>query len=239
MTDYLLHPLDACFERLKRVDEHLADFKSCVETMLMKQAYAVAIQLDPKPPYHVIKVTLPPETFFHMRFGVLIGEIFYNLRCSLDYLVFELAKLDSGVEQDGTQFPIVDSKKGFEGRVKGPWLRGISAAHLAEIERLQPYNGCNWTKRLRDCSNPDKHRHLVSAGGNAAIHVHSSLEKDLARCLGHEREIPHPVAGQPPVKMKVYPTGDITFDDGASVSKTVEELKTQIANTLTVFKPEF
>jgi hypothetical protein len=39
--------------------------------------------------------------------------------------------------------------------------------------------------------------------------------------------------------MKVYPSGDITFDDGASVSKTVEEIKTQIANTLTVFKSEF
>ena len=159
--------------------------------MRMKQAYAVGITLDPNAPYHVIKVTLPPETFFDMRFGVLIGEIFYNLRCASDYLVFELAKLDSGMEQNGTQFPIVDTKKDFEGRVKGPWLRGIKTAHVAEIERLQPYNGCTWTKRLRECSNPDKHRHLVPAGGNATIHVHSRLEKDLARCWGYEREIPH------------------------------------------------
>jgi hypothetical protein len=239
MTNYLLHPLDPCFERLKRVDEHIISFKSCLETMLMKQAYAVGITLDPNPPYHVIKVTPPTETFFDMRFGILIGEIFYNLRCALDYLVFELAKLDSDMEQDGTQFPIVDTKKDFEGRVKGPWLRGINAAHVAEIERLQPYNGCKWTTRLRECSNPDKHRHLVPAGGNATIHVHSSLEKDLARCWGYEREIPHPVAGQPPVKLKVYPTGDITFPDGGSVPKIVEELTTHIANTLTAFKPEF
>jgi hypothetical protein len=238
MTDYLCHPLDSCFERLKRADEHLLDFNSRVETMLMKQAYAVGIKLDQNPPHHIIEVTLPPETFFDMRFGVLVGEIFYNLRCSLDYLIFELAKLDSGVEQDGTQFPIVDTKKDFEGRA-ARWLKGMNNGHIAAIERLQPYNGCSWTKRLRECSNADKHRHLVQAGGTATINVHSSLEKDLARCWGYDRQIPHPAAGQPPVKMKVYPSGGVTFPDGATVPETVEEIKAQVAHTLIAFKPDF
>jgi hypothetical protein len=60
MTDYLGHPLDSCFERLKRADEHLLDFNSRVETMLMKQAYAVGIKLDENPPHCVMEVTLPP-----------------------------------------------------------------------------------------------------------------------------------------------------------------------------------
>jgi hypothetical protein len=238
MTDYLRHPLDSCFERLKRVDEHLLDFNSRVETMLMKQAYAVGIKLDQNSPHQLIEVTLPPETFFDMRFGVLVGEIFYNLRCSLDYLIFALAKLDSGVDQDGTQFPIVDTKTDFEGRA-GRWLRGMNNSHIAAIERLQPYNGCNWTKRLRECSNADKHRHLVPAGGTVKFSVHSSLQEDLARCWGYDRQIPHPVAGQPPVKTKVYPSGDVTFPDGATVRETVEEIKAQVANTLIVFKPHF
>jgi hypothetical protein len=156
----------------------------------------------------------------------------------LDYLIFELAKLDSGIEQDGTQFPIVDTKKNFEEQ-KGRWLKGINAAHIAAIERLQPYSGCNWTKRLRECSNRDKHRHLVQAKGNATWHAHSSLQKDLGRCLGYERETPHPVIGQPPVKVKIYPTGSITFRDGVPVPETVEEIKTQIADTLDAFKLDF
>ena len=207
--------------------------------MLMKQAYTIAIKLDPDPPYHVTKVTLPPETFFDMRFGILVGEMIYNLRCALDYLVYELAKLDSGIEQNGTQFPIVDTKNDFEGRAKGPWLRGINVTHIAAIERLQPYNGCNWMKRLQECSNPDKHRHLAQIGGSATINVRSSLEKDLTRCWGYEREVPHPVAGQSPVKMKIYATGGVTFSDGVPVVETIEEIKMQIANVLTAFKHEF
>lgn len=238
MVDYLAHPLDSCFMRVKRADEHLAAFKARVDAMLMKQADSVGIYLDPDPPHHVVRVTPPSETFFDMRFGMLVGEIFYNLRCALDYLIFEVAKLDSGAEQDGTQFPIVDAPNDFRsGRYR--WLKGVNDPHIAAIERLQPYNGCNWTKRLRDCSNPDKHRHLVEIGGSTAIHVHSSLEKDLSRCFGYERYTPHPVTGQPPVKMKVYPAGCIAFPDGVPVEDTVEEIKARIAETLTAFKADF
>jgi hypothetical protein len=38
----------------------------------------------------------------------LVGEICYNLRSALDYLVFELAKHDSGTRQENTQFPIAE-----------------------------------------------------------------------------------------------------------------------------------
>ena len=238
MTHYLHHPLDSCFQRLKRADDHLLDFNSRVKAMLMNQAYAVGIKLDQNLPHRVIDVTRPPETFFDMHFGVLVGEIFYNLRCSLDYLIFELAKLDSGDEQDGTQFPIVDTKRNFEGGA-GRWLKGVNEGHIAIIERLQPYNGCVWTRRLRECSNADKHRHLIQAGGAATITVHSSLEKDLTRCLGYDRQIPHPVLGQPPVTMKVYPSGGVTFPDGATVPETVEEIKAQVENILVEFKSHF
>jgi hypothetical protein len=57
--------------------------------------------------------------------------------------------------------------------------------------------------------------------------------------LGRERETPHPVAGQPPVKVKVYVSSSVTFSDGAPVIETIEEIKTQVANALGHFKPEF
>lgn len=207
--------------------------------MFEKQANAVGIELDSNPPYHIVKVTLPPETFYDMRFGILIGEACQNLRTALEYLVFELAKLDSGCEQRGTQFPLEDHKNGFAGRLKEGRLKGINANHIAAIERLQPYAGCQWSARLRDISNPDKHRHIVAHKGLSDISVHSEIEKDITRCLGFERQTPHPVAGQPPVKMKVYIRGSITFEDGAPVIETLEEIQTGVADALAAFKPDF
>jgi hypothetical protein len=86
-----------------------------------------------------------------MSIGIRIGEVCYNLRSALDYLIFELAKLDSCAEQSGTQFPIIDAKEDFEGRGKRIFLKeginllkGINLAHVAAIEQLQPCNGCQW-----------------------------------------------------------------------------------------------
>jgi hypothetical protein len=172
-----------------------------------------------------------------MQFGILMGEICYNLRSALDYLVFELAILDSSAEQSGTQFPIIDTKEDFVRDAERRWLKGISPSHVAAIERLQPYNGCNWTRLLRECSNPDKHRHFMRSGGNVAAQGYSSLERDLSRICGYPRTAPHAVYGT--VDVKVHMTGNITFPDGTPVIGTFEEIEREVANTLAYFKPDF
>lgn len=239
LPKYLLNPLDDCFERVDRASEHLGDLERRIDGAIRKQANALVIEHDPNAPHHVKRVTRGSETFWEMRIAILIGEIFYNLRSALDYLIFKLAKLDSGIEQDGTQFPIDDEKESFDTHVKRGWLEGLNAAHCAAIEGLQPYNGCDWSKRLRDYSNPDKHRHLIATGGDGIFHVHSSLEKDLSRCWGYEHEAPHPVPGQPPVKVKVYFSGNIAFGNGAPIIDTIREIKAGVADTLAKFSPEF
>jgi hypothetical protein len=238
MPKYLLHPLDDCFERVDRAGEHLSDLDSRITAAIREQANDVIIELDPNPPHQVIRVALGSETHWEIRIAILMGEIFYNLRTALDYLVFKLAKRDSGIEQDNTQFPIADARQDFL-RDAQRRLKGINAAHVAEIERRQPYNGCGWSRRLRDYSNPDKHRHLVLTGGGHNFHVHSSLEKDLDRCWGYEREVPHPVPGQAPVKVKVYPAGKVAFSDGTPIIDTIKEIKVGVADALSAFKPEF
>jgi hypothetical protein len=236
---YQRKPLDGCLERVRRADEHLADFKTRIDTMFRKQANAVGINFASQPPYHVKGPTLPTETFYDMRFPVLIGEICYNLRTALDWLIFELAKLDTGVEQDSTQFPLEDTPDGFARNKKRFRIDLLTPAHVTLIEAVQPYKGCNWSKRLRDYSNLDKHREFVSTMGKADYHVHSGLEKDLSRCLGYERYTPHPVGTWPPVKVKVYISGCVTFTDGAPVIETIEEIKTGVADTLRQFEFEF
>jgi hypothetical protein len=237
MSDYRQEPLDPAFARIDRAGEHLSELERHIQEIARKQANTCLIQFNPDPPYQVLKVDLPPETYFGMRVPILVGEICYHLRSALDYLVFELAKLDSGVEQERTQFPIEDDPNGFRGNAPR-FFKGFNPSHIAAIERLQPYNGCNWVALLRDCSNPDKHRHLIGGKGGAGITVHSSLERnDFDRLLGFERYAPHPTLGK--VKVKVYNTISVTFDDGTPVIYALEEIQSEVANTLREFNPDF
>jgi hypothetical protein len=158
----------------------------------------------------------------------------------LDHLVFELARKDAGIEQRGTQFPIMDAKNDFDGRGTRGWLKGINASHIAALERYQPYAGCNWTARLRDFTNADKHRHFVVTGGESAIHIHSSLDTDLSRIIepSFKRKAIHPVTGGE-VDMKVYISGTVTFDDGSPILETIQEIKRGVRDCLVAFNSEF
>src|SRR5215467_5786119 len=91
-VNYFIHPLDGCFERVRRADEHLADLEQRARDVFLQQANSVVIEFDSNHPGGIKNFSRPAETFFGMRFGVLIGEICYNLRSALDYLVFELAR---------------------------------------------------------------------------------------------------------------------------------------------------
>lgn len=237
MVDYLNHPLDGCFERVRRANEHLADLRERIRETFAQQANSIVVKFDGNPPGHIIGATYPLQTYWPMKTAILIGEACYNLRSALDYLVFELAKRDSGSEQSSTQFPIESTPEGFAGRRK-TYLKGINDGHVAAIERLQPYAGCDWSASLRDASNPDKHRHFVKTKGDFSAHIYSEIADDLGGIIGaHEFDAPHPIRGK--VKVKVHITGHVTFDDGAPIIETLEKISREIADTLVAFKPEF
>jgi len=241
MVHYFKHPLDYCWERVRRAEEHIAEFEREVMSMHEKQAQAVPFDLDPNPPHAAINIGMPPETFAGVRFGTLVGETVYNLRCALDYLVFELAKLDSGSEQERTQFPIMDTAQDFVGW-KERMLKGVNAGHIACIERLQPYSGCDWTRLLRDLSNMDKHKQIISGTGIMKCHVHSGLSTDLSRISGaFDRDAKHPLTGED-VDVKIHIAGDVSFTEGMTAYPaihTLSELRTGVAQTLRDFEPEF
>jgi hypothetical protein len=95
--------LEGAFQRLARAGEHLADLQSRLAVLQKQQESATSAQFSAEPPYHfefIVPVSVPAS----MRIPILIGEICYNLRSALDYLVYELAKHDSGAQSD-TQFP--------------------------------------------------------------------------------------------------------------------------------------
>jgi hypothetical protein len=233
---YQLNPLDGSLERVHRANEHLSDLRQQIQTVRRQQQDSITVQFDSNPPHKTI-VGYFTETFVTMRIGVLIGEICYNLRSALDYLVFELAKFDSSVPQDGTQFPIVDTNMDFSRRQQ-VWLKGLNDLHIAAIERLQPYMGCNWSKALRQLSNRDKHREFAEIRGVSRAYIYTRhTDRNFDSIDAPIRHTPHPIFGE--VDVKVYVTSAIQFGDGTPIVGTLEEIQRGIAATLTLFKPEF
>lgn len=203
------------------------------------------VYLHPEPPYYP-RQTLPP--FGKRRLplvSILIGEICYNLRSALDYLVYELAILDSSKRQDGTQFPIDDTPEKFS-KHKRSWLKGLNSNHVAAIEKLQPYNGADWARILRDLSNPDKHRLLTATGYTATTelvygHFQPSFTPDISvkrrikRLDGTAMEVE--LIATVPIDIGVKNSaGDIVSQPAV---KTLENLIPKVRSALTDFKTEF
>lgn len=158
------------------------------------------------------------------RAARLIGDVVQNLRTALEYLIFELARVDSGGVVDNTQFVIADSEKNFISE-KTRRLRGLSADHVADIERLQPYNGCQWTQFLRDISNPAKHQHLTGLKHPTVVSIDSG---NTERILAGKR-----------VAVEDYTSVQIMFSDGPPVIDGLEQLISDVAHTLDAFESDF
>src|SRR5437016_970997 len=97
--------LDGAFARIDRAGEHLAELEAIIHTFRQGRHDAYSIKLDP----NLIKNgDIEPEwpVFNRLRIAIIVGEICYNLRAALDYLIYELDLLDCGQVQDGTQFLI-------------------------------------------------------------------------------------------------------------------------------------
>jgi len=179
-----------------------------------------------------------------LKFGVLVGEVCYNLRAALDYLVFELAINDSGSVQDQTQFPMESSPGGFAVK-RDPMrrecqLRGLSCTHIADIEKLQPYNGCEWTRTLRLISNPDKHRKLTATPSHALSFLHLSRfnpEVFGASPLGPVRR------GQGALGEDIYVQFPLHYSiglaDGTPIIPVLHTLKLHVGQALDAFKSDF
>src|SRR5436305_624365 len=105
------HPLDAASQRVLRASEHLDDLRKLLGIFERENHEIITAELQAQDWREI--GDLRRHVLAPMEIPIRIGEICYNTRTALEYLVFELAKLDSGQPQDFTQFPIVDTKDKF------------------------------------------------------------------------------------------------------------------------------
>jgi hypothetical protein len=120
------------------------------------------------------KPDIPPDV------SILVGEVVYNLRAGLDYAIGQISLLQTPDWQSSkprrNQFPIESTAEGFRAR-RNTFLAGVSDGVANYIEGKQPYMNCDWTRRLAELSNLDKHNELVVVLQALAISIDESATK--------------------------------------------------------------
>jgi len=236
--------LDAVL-RNRRAQEHLGDVARMVAEFrgtprdigTVVEAESIEELLSRKR-YDIRIVPVPVEL------PIRVGEVAYNLRCSLDYLVFALAWHDSGQEPTGTwarqlQFPVFEEPEMFERRC-GKMLKGLSDAHVSMIHEYQPAAGCDWLRFLVSLSDSDKHRHL------SLLVASFDFEGDSEGTWVSSR---NPRPGAEPngeglyaiedLDMKDEATLDLVFPDGNPVAEGMNDLAEEAWELLLRFGREF
>lgn len=234
------HPLDGAIARIDRAREHLEEFGRLANEYGRKYLAEVTVEPHPYLPQQVRVRAFQSNRSIVPIFGVIAGEAAYNLRAAMDYLIYELAILDTGNAKNRTQFPIESTPGRFQKRVNDGWLNGLNVAHVAAVEKLQPYNGANWTAALRDINNPDKHRHLTAIFGSQNVqctafgHDRFPEFEDRAGIVRSTRTM-----SGTDVHVHLDATILVTLDDGRPVVETLDGIRCDVLRTVEAFRPEF
>jgi hypothetical protein len=220
--------LHDAYLRADRAGEHFKDLQGLAASYVEANRAASFIKVNGM----AVTSVMPPEP--PPMFGVRVGEIAYNLRAALDYLVYRLAEIDAGKVVNGTQFPIEETAKGF-GLRRTRFLNGVNNAHVAAIEALQPYRGVDWTRLLRDLSNMDKHRalHIIGYVAEDSVRVNVGGTEAEAHAFGGFRMPGDDVSMYYPAPIRV------AFTDGTPIDVPLEQLLTETRKVLDAFNPEF
>ena len=114
------------------------------------------------------EATFRPKITPPLEWSILIGEVLYNLRSSLDHLAFQFPGRPAEIPEHRVSFPIFDKREAFEDHMRRN-LPHLPGAAVERMDALQPYGGWQGPQRagqvhrlwlLNELCNVDKHRNL-------------------------------------------------------------------------------
>jgi hypothetical protein len=150
--------------KFNRAKQHLETLNRKLSPISNINSYVITEDIDDATGDHLYgfgKVPPIPDGL-----ELLLGEILYNFRCSLDHLVWQLILSEGNTPTDRSEFPIFREINEYE-RAKKSKLKGVSDAAVSIIDSLQPcyctgdMDYWKYLWYLQILSNIDKHRHLV------------------------------------------------------------------------------
>jgi hypothetical protein len=207
--------------RVDRAQKKLATLKRVIENARKAALKATAEQTDLNAP--------EPLTDFMWRIRdeacFLTSEFALHARVALDYVVFALARRDTRIEQEGTQFPINEREEDFA-RNRTGCLKHLTAEHVTMVENFQPYRGFRLRPLilLHKLSNRDKHREF------ARISFTRMIQQDPVLQAGP------PVIGITKMEMNVGHTYEVLLQEGIMPEPEVTTLVEALAQILSLVR---
>lgn len=218
------------------------------------------------------KLTKPLDDL--LLWGVIFGDAIHNLRSALDHLVWQLVLLNGKTPSGANQFPICDTganywSAGWKDGKKTPstreWrLEGVSDAHKALIDEMQPYRTrvpprtTRALSALRDLSNYDKHRLVHLTAFAVDLQSQEALDNllvpnaDAGQRIGARFEpfrfdqetevfaVEYSCQGpNPDVGVQGQPTLGIGMSEPELRLRDIQALAIQIGEMIEVFAPDF
>ena len=163
-----------CRTKIDRAKEHLEELKSEMGRFPYRDAYRISQEPDVKAMQKL--AIFHPTMDLPLRWSVILGEIFYDLRSSLDHSITELTIASNGSPLPGTEFPILDNEALFfqtrrgssdPTKVSGLYkIRGVNDRARKAIEELQPFRvrqagNDSFISLFHELNLIDKHRTLA------------------------------------------------------------------------------
>jgi hypothetical protein len=133
----MTYSLEGIRAKIHRADKNIQELDRKISSYLQKN-YRFGTEFDVESKEYRFRAF--GEPVFPEIFSVLIGEILYQFRSSLDHTMTQLAEIGpGGGRPDRLEFPICEDSKRFEQACARGKIEGISDAARKTIEDLQPY----------------------------------------------------------------------------------------------------
>lgn len=196
--------ITGCGQRFELATERYLELSTLLHETVMPMFRTnpvnVSFRSDPRLGLDDPHVILPPGFEEALsaplaRANALASEVVHYARSSLDHMVNYLAWLDSGSPQAHVQLFLAPNAQAWKSRRRT--LKGISEEHLQLFDRIQPFNGVEWTASLRTLSNFDKHTDSLrvcpvltfSMDASAAERRTSPIEGHSFLLMGNQPEL--------------------------------------------------
>ena len=250
--------LDGCRRKLERAKHHIKNIIADEKCFLDSCGYRFRRDHQGEPPWLILtveEVNLPqvPE-----QFSIVAGEAIYQLRTTLDHLIFELIRSQEHDPTRDNSWPILtqENMPVFERKA-----RGVSPSALKRIKSLQPYQmGSRYEEhtlwRLRELNDWDKHNFVVRTflAAHHGIEIEWTDDTDRPRMFSESRDqeiklgdkfcLGPGIGISPETEVDIKTKSFIVFEDIAGlhpepIGTTLDELADKVAEIVESFSDEF